>query len=40
METEGRKELTAEDYEALQPYRFIFKKNSDGIYSFSTVEKL
>ena len=32
--------LTVEDYEALQPYRFIFKKNSDGIYSFSTVEKL
>lgn len=32
--------LTAEDYEVLQSYRFIFKKNSDGIYSFSAVEKL
>ena len=32
--------LTDSDYGALQAYRFVFKKNSDGIYSFSNVEKL
>lgn len=31
--------LTEDDYKTLQPYRFIFKKNSDDIYSFSAIEK-
>lgn len=32
--------LTEDDYKSLQSYRFVFKKNQDGIYSFSTIEKL
>lgn len=32
--------LTDIDYESLQSYRFTFKKNSNGIYSFSSVEKI
>lgn len=32
--------LTEDDYASFQLYRFKFKKNSDGIYSFSTVEKM
>ena len=32
--------LTEDDYKSLQSYRFVFKKNSDGIYSFSAVEKI
>lgn len=33
-------DLTDDDYGAFQSYRFVFKKNSDGIYSFSSVEKI
>lgn len=32
--------LTDDDYNSLQYYSFIFKKNSDGIYSFSSVVKI
>ena len=32
--------LTEDDYKSLQSYRFVFKKNSDDIYSFSTIEKI
>lgn len=32
--------LTEDDYASFQPYRFVFKKNSQGIYSFSNVKKL
>lgn len=32
--------LTEDDYKALQSYRFVFRKNTDGIYSFSAIEKL
>ena len=33
-------ELSDSDYDSFQGYRFVFKKNSKGIYSFSSVEKL
>ena len=33
-------ELSDNDYDSFQGYRFVFKKNSKGIYSFSNVEKL
>ncbi len=32
--------LTEDDYKSLQSYRFVFKKNSNDIYSFSAAEKL
>ena len=32
--------LTEDDYKSLQSYRFVFKKNPDDIYSFSTIEKI
>lgn len=32
--------LTEDDYKSLQTYRFVFRKNSDGIYSFSAIEKI
>ena len=33
-------ELSDSDYDSFQGYRFVFKKNTKGIYSFSGVEKL
>ena len=35
----GEIDLTEDDYAAFSTYRFVFKKNSAGIYSFSAVEK-
>ncbi|MDO5480843.1 MAG: hypothetical protein Q4F60_00625 [Candidatus Saccharibacteria bacterium] len=40
LDTTKKPDLTEDDYNHLQSYRFTFKKNSDGIYSFSSVEKL
>lgn len=33
-------DLTEDDYDSFESYRFVFKKNSDDIYYFSNVEKL